>query len=183
MEWVKDWSRRVGGSFCCPGKTRDRVERDEETLNRTWRLILYMGTMSRNISKLMSRFLTFPHLLFFFFSAYFLSKGWQPSLFLISLTRNLIPSKVVITSNSAPVKSGRIPFNECMSAVLVLLQSSSLPTHCKAVDSGQRHLPQSRLELIRQTERKPFPSQGPGRGGYRPFLCAHSMNGRGHCGS
>lgn len=107
--------------------TRDSVERDEETPYGTWRLILYMGTVSRNIFKWMSRFLTFPHILFSFFSAYFLSKGWQPSLFLISQTKNLIPSKVVITSNSAPVKSGCIPFNECMSAVLVLLQSPSYP--------------------------------------------------------
>lgn len=116
--------------------TRGRVERDEEALNRARRLILYVGTMSRNISKLMSRFLTFPYLLSFFFPAYFISKGWQHSLFLISLTRNLIPSNIVITSNSAPVKSlGYIPFNECMSAVLVLPQSSFLPTHCKSVDS------------------------------------------------
>lgn len=68
------WGRRL---FLLPREdlTRDRVERDEETLNRTWRLILHMGTMSRNISKLMSRYLTFPHILFFFFSAYFISKG------------------------------------------------------------------------------------------------------------
>lgn len=151
--------------------TRDRVERDEETLNRTWRLILYMGTMSRNISELMSRFRTFlSTLISFFFPAYFISKGWQPSLFLISLTRNLIPSNIVITSNSAPVKSlGCIPFNECMCAVPVLPRSSSLPTRCKSVDSLVRGTCHN-LTGAEQTSRKEaLPIPGTGKGNTDPF--------------
>lgn len=61
--------------------------------------------MSRNVSKLKSRFPTFPHLVSFFFSAYFIPKDWQPSLCLTLLTRNLITSHAVITPDSTAVKA------------------------------------------------------------------------------
>lgn len=61
--------------------------------------------MSRNVSKLKSRFPTFPHLVSFFFSAYFIPKDWRPSLCLTLLTRNLITSHVVITPDSTAVKA------------------------------------------------------------------------------
>lgn len=69
-----------------------------------WRLILCLGTMNRNVSKIMSAFPTLPHLLSFF-PDYFIPKSWWTSLFLILLSRDLFPGNAIITAKFTTVKA------------------------------------------------------------------------------
>lgn len=129
----------------------------------------------------MSRFLTFPHGLSCFFSAYFIPKGWQPSLLLILLARNLIPGNAVIPPHSTTVQAGGIfhkgYFDECLCLqCLVILQSSSLAPHCKSQWTLQSGAPATALPGAEQAIGKKALSIPGAKQGRRhmSFLCAHS---------